>query len=174
MLIPETNIWHALFVRTGDEDNVKERLLYRLGDKDLRILVPKRKMRERKDGIWETKIRTLFPGYILLNGHVGLEEYYAFKGVPGLIKVLRDKSGLLQIEHNEISVISRLICNDETIEPSDIFIENGRVIVIDGPLLGMEGFIQSIDKRKSRVKVRLNFIGEARLVELSVNMLQAA
>jgi transcription termination/antitermination protein NusG len=166
--------WHVLFVMTGDEDNVKERLLYRFKNSDLRILVPKRKLRERRNGVWETRVRTLFPGYVLLNGRVGLEEYYAFNGVPGLIRVLRDKSGILRIEQDEISVLSRLICDNEIIGPSDVYMDNGRVVVIDGPLLGMEGSIESIDRRKGRVKVRLNFIGEARLVELSITMVQAA
>jgi transcriptional antiterminator NusG len=166
--------WYALFVMTGEEDRVKERLLFRLKDKGIRVVVPKRRMRERKNGIWETKIRTLLPGYVLVNGHIGIEEYYSFKGVPGLIRVLKDRSGLLRIEKEEISVISRLICDREVIEPSSVFIEGGRVIVTDGPLLGLDGLIESIDKRKGRVKVRLNLLGEARLVELSVCLVQSA
>lgn len=166
--------WHALFVETGEEDKVKERLLYRFRDNNLRIIVPKRKLRERKNGKWETRIRTLFPGYILLNGCVSLDEYHLFKGVPGLIKPLTDTSGLLCIEEHEISVISRLICNDEIIGPSSVFMEGGCVVVIDGPLLGMDGLIESIDRRKGRAKVRINFIGEPRLVELSISMVQPA
>lgn len=168
------NNWYALFVITGEEDNVKERLLYRLRDKNLKIVVPKRRLRERRNGIWETKIRTLFPGYVLINGCIGIDEYYTLKNVPGLIKILRDKSGLLHIDEEEIRIISRLICNNEIIEPSSVFIDGRRVAVIDGPLLGLEGLIESVDKRKGRVKVRLSFIGEPRLVELSVSMLQPA
>lgn len=166
--------WYAAFVKTGDEDHVKERLLYRLKDKNIRVLVPKRKMRERKNGVWETKIRTLFPGYVLIQGDMGTEEYYSSKGIPGLFRVLRDKSGLLRIEKDEISVINRLICNHEIIEPSSVFLQGGRVVVVDGPLLGMDGLIEAIDARKGRVKVRLNFIGEDRLVDLSVVLVQSA
>jgi transcriptional antiterminator NusG len=170
----ESDSWHALFVTTGDEDKVKERLQYRFKDGDLRIIVPKRKLKERKDGKCETRIRTLFPGYVLLNGCISLDEYRLFKGVPGLIKPLGDRSGLLPIQEHEINVISRLICNDEIIGPSSVFMEGGCVVVIDGPLLGMGGLIESIDRRKGRAKVRLNFIGEPRLVELSVSMVQPA
>lgn len=166
--------WYALFVVTGEEEKVKERLQFKLKHSDLRILVPKRKMRERKNGIWESRIRTLFPGYVLLNGHLDVDEYYSIKGTPGLIKILKDKSKLLEIDEQEIHIINRLMCNNEIIGPSSIYTDGGKVIVIDGPLLGMEGLIESIDKRKGRAKVRVNFIGESRLVELSVSMVQPA
>ncbi len=166
--------WYALFVMSGEEERVKERLQYKLSNTGLRILVPKRKMRERKDGKWDCKIRILFPGYVLLNGNLGTDEYYGMKGTPGVIRLLGDKNGPTEIEENEISVIGRLITDNDIIGISDVFVENGSIIVVDGPLLGMDGIIETIDKRKGRVKVRLNFIGEQRLVELSVNMLQPA
>ena len=62
--------WYALFVKTGEEENVKSRIMYRLGDKDINVIVPKRCVRERRQGKWENKIRILFPGYILLNGNI--------------------------------------------------------------------------------------------------------
>ena len=55
--------WYALFVMTGEEEKVKERLLYRFrGRDDLKIVVPMRKIRERRNGIWEVRLKTLFPG----------------------------------------------------------------------------------------------------------------
>lgn len=42
------NNWYALFVMTGKEDILKERLQYRLRDKNLRVIVPKRRLREKK------------------------------------------------------------------------------------------------------------------------------
>lgn len=166
--------WFALFVITGEEDKVKERLLYKLNHGELKVLVPKRKLRERKSGVWNTKIRTLFPGYVLLNGQIGVPEYEVIKNVPGIIKLLRDKNSPLEISSQEISIIKRLIIDNETIGSSSIYLENKRVVVIDGPLLGLEGYIESVDKRKGRAKVRLNLMGEPRLVELSVQMVQSA
>ncbi len=166
--------WYALFVMTGEEDNVKERILYRLKDKDLNVIVPKRLLRERRQGVWENKLRTLFPGYVLLNGYVGIEDYYSLKGIPGLITILKDRNGPLAMSENELGIISRLIKDDATAGISAVLIEGSRVVVVDGPLLGLDGYIQSIDKRKGRVKVRLSLYGEVKLVELSVSMVQSA
>ena len=59
----DTRNWYAAFVTTGEEERVKERLKYRLEDR-FRIIVPKRKLRERKGGIWKYNIRTLFSEYV--------------------------------------------------------------------------------------------------------------
>lgn len=161
-ILLDTNVrnkWYALFVATGDEDNVKERLQFRFKNSNLRVLVPKRRMKERKNGKWEYKIRTLFPGYVLLNGYLGTEEYYFLKGIPGIIKLLKANKDILEIEEHEIALLNRLICNSEVIGSSQVYMEGNRVIVVDGPLLGMEGFIDSIDKRKGRAKVMLNLMG---------------
>jgi len=163
--------WYALFVATGDEENVKERVKYRFQDK-LDIIVPKRKLKERKDGKWSVKIRTMFPGYVLLNGEINTEDYYNMKGIPGIIKLLRNGESLLKIDRNEIEIINRLTYNDETIGYSNVLIENGHVMVVDGPLLSLEGYIVSINSRKGRARVRLDFLGEERTVELGVSILQ--
>ena len=165
--------WYALFVATGQEDKVKERLVYRFGDK-IKILVPKRKLRERRGGTWVHIVRVLFPGYVLINGNIGVEEYYRLKGVPGLFRLLKAGQMPTRIEPYEMEVINKLICNDETIGFSSVLVENGRVVVVDGPLVSLEGQIQSIDRRKGRAKVILNFMGEPRTVELGVSVLQPA
>ncbi len=165
--------WYAVFVATGDEDNVKERINYKLKD-HLRAVVPKRKMRERKKGIWEDKIRTLFPGYVLLKGDISSNTYYCLRSIPGVIRILTDINGPQQIHKQEIEIICRLTTYGETIGSSRVYTEGGKIIVMDGPLYGMEGYIQSIDKRKGRVKVSLNLMNEFRIVELCVSLVQLA
>lgn len=165
--------WYALFVATGNEDRVKEKLHFSLGG-ELRAVVPKRKMRERHNGIWADKIRTLFPGYVLLNGEITSRNYFIIRDIPGVIKLLQDRDGPLAIDENEIKIIRRLTSENEIIGFSRVYLEGSKVQVIDGPLVGLEGYITSCDKRKGRVKVTLNLLGEMRTVELSVTMIQSA
>lgn len=165
--------WYALFVVTGEEEKVKKRLDYRLQG-DLRIIVPKRKLRERRNGQWHNVIRPLFPGYVLLNGEMNTERYYKLKRVPGLFGLLKSGHEPAPIDYWELEVINRLICNNETVGYSSVLMENGRVVVVDGPLVSLEGQIVSINPRKGRAKVSLTFMGEPRIVELGINLLQPA
>jgi transcriptional antiterminator NusG len=165
--------WYAVFVATGEEDKVKARINFRMQDR-LRAIVPKRRLKERREGRWEDKIRTLFPGYILLNGMISNETYGLVRDIPGVIRFLRDKDGPLQIHKSEIEVIGKLTADCEIIGYSRVYVTGEKVTVIDGPLYGMEGCIKSIDKRKGRAKVLLNIMNEPRLVELSVALVQPA
>jgi len=167
----DLNNWHALFCKTGQEDKVKERLEYRLKDK-FDIIVPKRRLRERRAGEWRFVTRVLFPGYVLVHGDINELEYYSFKGVPGILKLLRTGMDVASIEPHEMQVLGNLICNGEIIGFSKVMVEGKKVNIIDGPLLNMEGYIESINHRKGRAKVRLNFLGEPRTVELGVEVLR--
>lgn len=165
--------WHALFVITGGEDKVKERLQYRFQDQ-FRIMVPKRKLRERKNGAWHYTTRVLFPGYVIFKGNIDAETYYSLKDIPGIIRLLKTGFELASIGEGEMNILSRLVCNEEEIGISSLLMENGNVRVIDGPLYSMEGIIKDINIRKGRAKVVLSFLGEERVVELGVSLLEPA
>lgn len=165
--------WHAIHVITGQEDKVKQRIEYSFHD-TFRVVVPKRKLRERRSGQWYYTTRVLFPGYVLLHGNITVEEYYGLKGTPGLIRLLRSQNDISRIDEKEIEVLSKLVCNNDLIEISNLLVENGVARVVAGPLLSMEGIIASIDYRKGRAKVRLNFLGEERTVDLGIDLIRPA
>ena len=162
--------WYAAFVETGKEDDVKTRLEYRFHD-NIEFYVPKRELKERKGGVWRKTIKTLFPGYILIKGHLNTEDYYKFKNIPNLWKLLLCGKEILPIPYDEIRIISRFIDDGEIIGISNVWEENGQVKVKDGPLKGMEGSIVKIDRRKNRAKVKISFLGQDRLIDLSINLL---
>ena len=165
--------WHGIFVITGDEDKVKERIKYRLQE-DYTVVVPKRKLKLRKGGIWRVETKVLFPGYVLINGEINTDIYYRLKNIPSILKLLKTGTTVAPIDSREMAVLSRLICNSEEIGFSNVLLENGRVRVVDGPLFSLEGIILSIDHRKERAKIRLNFLGEERTVDLGISFLRPA
>lgn len=170
----ESEIWHAVFVKTGNEETVREKIAYAFKDTGIVPFVPKRCIRERKNGIWYKRVRTLFPGYILIRGKIAIEDYYTLKTVPGIIRILKGINGLYRIESEEIRVISQLMTNGELIGTSTVFQQGDSIEIIDGPLLGMEGLIESIDRRKGRARVNISFLGDIRTVDLDIRLITAA
>ena len=163
--------WYAMHVETGEEENVKKRLDYKF-EGIPRFIIPKRTLKERKDGKWYNIIRTLFPGYIFINGRISKKECAKIKTIPGVFKLLCTDNEPVQIPKDEIEIISRLISDSETIGFSDILLKDGKIIVIDGPLKSLEGRIVSVDKRKGRAKVKINLVGDERVVDLGINILK--
>jgi transcriptional antiterminator NusG len=163
--------WHSVFVVTGTEEKAKERIKYRLQD-GFTVVVPRRKLRIRRGGVWRVEKRPLFPGYVLINGEIDTETYYRLKNIPDVLKLLMTGSQPARIDPDEMAILSKLMCNSEEIGFSEILVENGIVRVIDGPLFSLEGIIKSIDHRKQRAKVILNFLGEERTVDLGISILK--
>lgn len=162
--------WHAIFVSTGQEEKAKKALKTTFGD-EMKFLVPKRELRERKKGKWHKVKRKLFPGYVLLKGNITTDRYYRMKQIPMLTKLLRDEDGALKIDEKELKLLKILIDNEDgDIGISTAYKENDKVKVTSGPLVGLEGSIESIDKRKGRAKVRIDFLGQTRIVQLGIQL----
>ena len=162
--------WHAIYVLTGQEEKVRTALEKHFGEQ-LKILIPKRELRERKAGKWHLVQRKLFPGYVLVKGLLTTELYYQIKTLPMLTKLLKSEDGPLTIEEKELEVLKILFSEDEeVIGFSTIYKTGDKVQVYSGPLEGLEGYIQRVDQRKGRAKVKLDFLGQTRIVELGIDI----
>ena len=168
--------WYVIFVETGYEDE-----FCRYTDKMKRqqymgiqysLLVPKRKIFERKQGIRREVIKTMFPGYVLLETESIFEFYSKAKGSPHIIRFLRDNSLFLEVRKEEIKQILMMVDSKGLIEISKAFVENERVRIEEGPLLGMEGTIERIDKRKGRAKVRFHLNEKTLLIDLGIEIMK--
>lgn len=165
--------WYAVFVKTGEENKVKERLDYRFSG-DPAVMIPKKIIKERKNGRWFRRVRNLFPGYIFIHGELNASNYKMLWKVPGVYKLLCTDREPVQIPPNEIEVFSHLFDNEDTIQESEIYMEGDKVTVISGPLTALQGKILKVDRRKGRARVLLQFLGEERVIDLGVNIIEPA
>ncbi len=158
--------WYALFVKTGEEEDMRKYLETLLPDINMKILIPKRKLQERRKGKVYEVIRTLLPGYVLVKTEMDVDFYYRLKKLPGLLKILRDESEPLPIPEHEIAVILALTNQGDVIEFSEVYKEGDRIKVARGPMKGLEGIIESYDHRKKRLKIRLEILGQVKKVDI--------
>jgi transcriptional antiterminator NusG len=158
--------WYALFVKTGEEEDMRKYLETLLPDINMKILIPKRKLQERRKGKVYEVIKTLLPGYVLVKTEMDVDFYYRLKKLPGLLKILRDESEPLPIPEHEIAVILALTNQGDVIEFSEVYKEGDRIKVARGPMKGLEGIIESYDHRKKRLKIRLEILGQVKKVDI--------
>lgn len=168
--------WYVIFVRTGFEDEfcrytnkVKEQ---RYAGINYNLLVPKRKIFERKQGVKRQVIKTMFPGYVLLETETIYEFFFQAKNSPHIIRFLRDNAYFQEVRKEEIERILMMVDCRGLIEISKAFVENEKVRITDGPLLGREGIIQRIDKRKGRAKVKFAINENVLLIDLGIEILE--
>lgn len=164
--------WYAIFVEPGKEEFVQKHLKYYFDNKTLYSVVPKRKLIERKNGNYCTVIRKMFPGYVLVKTKMSNCIYTRIKSTPNIIKVLGNDGYFSTIDNKEIEPILRLISNNEIIDESQVYINASNIIVKSGPLKGMEGIIKTIDKRKKRAKILLNFMNKEKIIDVAIEIIE--
>ena len=166
--------WYAIFVETGEEDMVQKCIEQFLAETDIKTLVPRRILVERKGGKIYEKVRLLIPGYVLAYAHMDTHLYYQLKSIPRVYSVLKSEYDPVPIRQCEMELLLTLTREGETIGFSEIYKEGDKIQVIRGPLKGLEGIIQKCDRRKKRVKVALEFLGQLRRVDLGAYMVEKA
>lgn len=168
--------WYVIFVETGYEEQVCRYISKVIMDVfdgiSVNLLVPKRKIYERKQGVRREVVRTMFPGYVLVETENIFDFYLRLKGSPRVIKVLRNNDIFFELAYKEIQQILFLMNENGLIDISEAFIVNDKVQIINGPLHGNEGIIRKIDKRKGRAKVELSVNSNSLLIDLGINLLQ--
>ena len=162
--------WYAIFVETGQEENF-QRLIDMLypGD-DIHILIPKRRLIERRQGRTHEIIKKLFPGYVLIKTVMAADMYYRLSKLPMVYSILKDEYDPVPIRGEEMAVILALTSQGDTIGFSDVYKEGDRIVVANGPLKGLEGIIEKFDARKKRIKVRIQFLGLEKRVDLGAHL----
>ena len=93
----------------------------------------------------------------MIKGRITIETYYRIKEITMLANLLKDESGPLKIEEKELEVLNILLNGEENIGISTAYKEGQKIRIIDGPLVGLEGHIQSVDTRKGRAKVSIDY-----------------
>lgn len=159
---------YVLHVASGMELTVKERL-EREGYSSNDVIVPTEERLERCRGEWIKRNRLLMPGYVFVYVDLSIQNYYKIRKVPGVLRFLgSDKpSALSEAERMQLFW---LYGEGGVFKPSVIRdCPQGRIEIIDGPLVGHEEAIVKLDRHRRKVKVRMPFAGESLVFNLSVH-----
>lgn len=161
--------WYAVFVETGREHDVKKSLFKLVSDRELKCLVPSRRVAERRKGRFEDSLKPLFPGYVLIRTNMDTTLHQTLRNTPRIYKVLTDQDhSWARIPENEMTPILKLLQDGDVIDYSYVKVQNSEVCVLSGPMYGMEHLIRKVDKRKRRARVVLRLDGTERAVDLGV------
>ena len=169
--------WYVVNTYSGHENKVKEKLEMRastMGMEDyiLRVVVPEQtEVEVNKDGKEKTKVKKMFPGYILVEMVMTDEAWFIVRNTPGVTGFI-GSSGKgakpFPLTPKEVDKIlgsmgmSRLeIGNDLNVDDT--------VKVISGPFANMLGKIKTINMEAQSVEVALDLFGQETIVELQLS-----
>jgi transcriptional antiterminator NusG len=141
-----------------------------------RFFFPKRRLLIRRQGKRKEELKPTFPGYIFLEAEaISPELYRTLKRIKGFQRFLKSNQDITALSGQDLDIITKFLAFGPVAEISKVYFdENDRIVVTDGPMQGLEGSIVKVDKRKKRVKVRVDFSYQSFMVDLGIEVIEKA
>ena len=129
-----------------------------------------RELNIRRKGIWRKELQPVFPSYIIMQTTqvIDAKTIQLLKAQPDFYHFLKSNTQITPLAGTDLEIIQHFLGLGPRIGPSLVrFDEDDRIVVIEGPLKGIEGSIIKVDRRKQRAKIRVDFAGSAHTMDLS-------
>lgn len=162
--------WYAIHTYSGYEEKVAESIRQRAGsldmkDKIFKVLVPKEKMIEVKNGKRRVVEKRIFQGYVLVQMKMSEDAWYIVRNTPSVTGFVGTGTDPTPLTDEEIEKIQKRMGVEQPKHKIDFSI--GEVVnITDGPFKGFDGAVNEIDPQKGKLKVLVNMFGRETPVEL--------
>lgn len=164
--------YYAIQVKTRCEDKFIKLFRAQYPDIKLQIHFLKRLLDIRRAGSLKTTTPAVFPGYLFIEAEND-EEIHAFqwkfRRTEGFYRFLKSNQNITPLSDKDLELVLHFINNAGPVAGRSkvYFNENSRIIVVEGPLMGLEGRILKVDKRKGRAKIKLDLYDDSFTIDLA-------
>lgn len=169
-------LWYVIQVNTGKEENICAQCKQNISSDVLQdCFVPRYEESRKINGTRTKRSRILFPGYVFLVTEDVKALFELLKTVSGMTKLLGVGDDIVPITSKEEGFLRRFITKTEDeaiVEMSTGIIEGERVIVTEGPLMGLEGYIRKIDRHKRMAWLELEMFGQLQHLKLGLEVVE--
>lgn len=154
--------WYAVYTRSRHEKKVAAYLQ----DKSIEVFLPLRNVVNRwKDRRKEVEL-PLFPGYLFVK--IQPQQRVPVLQTSGVVAFVSTESKLIPVPEDQIDAIRKLVESGLTYDPYPYVKEGMRVMIMRGPLKGVEGIV--ISKRKKHLLVlSVDLIQQSAALEISIS-----
>jgi transcriptional antiterminator NusG len=101
---------------------------------------------------------------------------WAFRRTDGFFRFLKSNQNISPMADRDLEIVLHFIKNVGPVAGKSrvYFDENSRIVVTEGPLMGLEGSIIKVDKRKGRAKIKLDLYNDSFSIDLAFEVIGAA
>jgi transcriptional antiterminator NusG len=171
--------YYAVQVKTRGEEKYIRLLRASHPEITHNIYFPQRKIAVRSRGKVTQSTAAIFPGYIFLEiapEDSILKYHWSFRRTDGFFRFLTSNQNSQPLEDRDLETVLHFITKAGPLAGISkvYFNENSRIVVLEGPLAGLEGSIVKVDKRKGRAKIQLDLYDESFTIDLGFEVIQPA
>ncbi|MCL2185867.1 MAG: antiterminator LoaP [Treponema sp.] len=170
--------YYAIQVKTRSEDKFIKLFKVRHPDITFPIHFPKRQLDIRRAGKTKPSTSAVFPGYIFIEAENDDEiqsKKWDFRKTDGFYRFLKSNQNITPLADKDLELVLHFINNAGPIAGRSkvYFNENSRIVVVEGPLMGLEGRILKVDRRKGRAKIKLDLYDDSFTIDLAFEVIGA-
>lgn len=164
--------WYVVHTYSGHENKVKaniEKLVENRGMEEVikEIIVPTEEKIEIKNGKKKTKLKKIFPGYVLVKMIMNDESWYVVRNTRGVTGFVGPGSKPIPLSDDEVKNMGI----EEPIAEIDVVVGD-TVKVISGPFESFIGVVKGINLEKQILKVLISMFGRETPVELDFTQVE--
>jgi transcriptional antiterminator NusG len=139
-----------------------------------RLFFPKRQLTIRRRGRPVQELKPLFSGYVFIEAEkIDTELYKIIKQTPDFFRFLKSNQNITPLSDRDLAIIKHFVSFGEVANASKVYFnESDRIVVAEGPLKGLEGYIVKVDKRKQRAKIQVNFSDNSFFLDLAFEVIE--
>jgi transcriptional antiterminator NusG len=173
--------WYVVRVLSGREETVRDNLIRRVKADGLehripQVVVPVERVTEVKAGKKRVTSRKIYPGYLLLEAHLGdphsddLEDqkvWYVLHETPGFGDFVGGRNQPSPMSDEEVrNILDRMSESAETPRMA-VKIKRGDMVRIkEGPFEGFDGTVEEVLDTKGLLRISVTIFGRATSVEI--------
>jgi len=169
--------YYAIQVRTRSENKYIKLFKSRYHEINLPLYFPQREITISKKGKIKKALYAIFPGYIFIEAEYEediLSNQFCFREIEGFFRFLKSNQDITPLSGHSLDIVLHFIKRTGQIAGSSkvYFDENSRIVVLEGPLKGLEGKIIKVDKRKGRAKISLDLYSDSFSIDLAFEVIE--
>lgn len=166
-------MWYVMQVRTGREGETVSMIRHYVADSSLgECFLPRYEQKKKYAGAWHIVQALLFPGYVFVETEKIEKFYMELKQVPELTKILGTGEKWTSIIDEDLRVLEQLLNEERLVAMSTGYMEGDQVMILEGPLEGLETVIRKVDRHKRTALVEMHMFGRVQEVAVGLEVVR--
>ena len=179
-------MYYVIYVNARNESGAKELIGRYIPDSLYSdCFYPVRLMKKKLRGKWTIVHERLIPGYIFIESDDVKSLYKELRKLPMFLRLLGKEESeedidIYPLSEEEVNWLKTLTGNKDKSSDDNHevglsqvgFDENDNVIIMSGPLLGMQGQIKKINLHKRIAEVEVEFMNQKTIIHLGIEILE--
>jgi len=169
--------YYAIQVKTRSEEKYIKLFRATHPEITLPIHFPKRRLDIRKSGKIKPSTPAVFPGYIFIEAESDEEiisYQWNFRRTDGFYRFLKTNKEITALTDRDLELVLHFIKYAGPVAGRSrvYFNDDSRIVVVEGPLSGLEGRIIKVDRRKGRAKIKLDLYNDSFAIDLAFEIIE--